>query len=144
MMKIGISDEAGLLAAGYKAVLKKIAKSVLRNLDAPKDSELSISFIDDEKMRELNRAYRNIDRTTDVLTFPQGGGPDMTILGDIVISVDTADRNSRRYGITREVEIKKLIVHGILHLFGYDHKKKKERDEMREKEKEVLLSLERL
>ena len=141
-MVIEILDETRELETSYKPELKKMSASVLKNLGAPKNSELSISFIRDPEMRELNRRYRNIDRTTDVLSFPQGGGPDMTLLGDIVISLDTADRNSRRYGITRREEIKKLIVHGILHLLGYDHKKKKERDEMRGKEKEILLSLE--
>jgi len=141
-MQIAILDETRELESGFKASLKKIARTVLKSLDAPKNSELSISFIGDDKMRELNRTYRNIDRTTDVLSFPQGEEPDMTLLGDIIISLSTAERNSRRYGITREEEIKKLIVHGILHIFGYDHKKKKERDEMREKEKEILLSLE--
>jgi len=140
-MIIEILDETRELEPSYKRGLKEISASVLKSLNAPKDSELSISFIDDEKMRGLNRTYRDIDHTTDVLSFPQGEGPDTTILGDIVISLSTADRNSRRYGITREEEIKKLIVHGILHLFGYDHKKKKERDEMREKEKEILHNL---
>lgn len=140
-MHIDILDETGELETGYKRDIKKISTSVLKHLGSPKTSELSISFINDEKMRELNRTYRDIDRTTDVLSFPQGEGPEITLLGDVVISLDTAERNSKRYGVTREEEIKKLIVHGILHLLGYDHKKKKEREEMREKEKEVLLSL---
>jgi len=143
-MKIAILDETGELGTAYKLGLKKICVSALKNLDAPKGSELSISFINDEKMRELNRIYRNIDRTTDVLSFPQGEGPDMTLLGDIVISLETARRNAVRYGIETDEEIKKLIVHGILHILGYDHKRKKERDEMREKEREILLSLEGL
>ncbi len=140
-MIIEILDETGELGAVYKREIKKISASVLKHMDSPKDSELSLSFIKDEKMRELNRTYRNIDRTTDVLSFPQGEGPGTTLLGDVVISLDTAERNSRRYGVEREEEIKKLIVHGILHLLGYDHKKKKEREEMRDKENEVMLSL---
>ena len=140
-MNIDILVETGELEAGYKKEIKKISASVLNYMNSPKTSELSISFIKDERMRELNRAYRDIDRTTDVLSFPQGEGPELTLLGDVVISLDTAERNSKRYGVKREEEIKKLIVHGILHLLGYDHKKKKEREEMREKEKEVLLSL---
>lgn len=140
-MNIAILDETGVMDSRYKSQLKKIAKSALKNLNAPKDSELSISFIDDKRMRELNRTYRNIDRTTDVLSFPQGEGPDTTLLGDIVISTETAGRHGISYGITTEEEIKKLIVHGILHLFGYDHKKKKETEQMREKEYELLSQL---
>jgi len=100
---------------------------------------LSISFIDDTKMRELNLSYRSIDRTTDVLSFPQNEGPDFTILGDIIISLETARRHSKSYGITLQEELKKLIIHGILHLLGHDHKKKKETQIMREREKELFL-----
>lgn len=143
-MNIGILDETGELSPERKRWFKKVSLRVLKAIDAPKDSELSVTFIHDAQMRELNRDYRNIDRTTDVLSFPQGDGPGATLLGDIIISIETSLRNSRRYGITHEEEIKKLLVHGILHLFGYDHKKKKERDEMREKEREILESLEGL
>ena len=95
-------------------------------------------------MRELNRNYRNIDRTTDVLSFPQGEGPDLTLLGDIVISLDTASRHSESYGVTLHEELKKLIIHGILHLLGHDHKKKKETQIMREKEMQLSLLVEDL
>lgn len=141
-MNIAILDETGAIESRYKSRLKKIAKAVLKNLDAPKDLELSISFIDDKRMRELNRTYRNIDRTTDVLSFPQGEeGPGATLLGDIVISEETARRHAVSYGNSTQEEIKKLIVHGILHLFGYEHKKKKETLEMRQKENELLSQL---
>lgn len=144
IMKIAISDETGELGGGYKTRLRKIAGTVLKNLDLPSESELSISFIDDRSMRELNRVWRNIDRTTDVLSFPQGGGPDHSLLGDIVISLDTAKRHSGNYGNTVHEEIKKLLVHGILHLLGYDHKKKKEKEVMREKETGLLSHMKEL
>lgn len=140
-MNIAILDETGEIGSGFKRELKKTSLKVLKILEAAKDSELSVSFIDDLRMRELNRDYRNIDRTTDVLSFPQEEGPGETLLGDIIISTETSLRNSKRYGVTHEEEIVKLLVHGLLHLFGYDHKKKKEREEMREKEKEILSML---
>ncbi len=143
-MKIAIVDETEEIDSRYKSRLRKLANTVLENTDAPAKSELCISFIDDGRMRELNRTYRNIDRTTDVLSFPQGEGPGYTLLGDIVISLDTARRHSVSYGNTEHEEIKKLIVHGILHLLGYDHKKKKETEVMREKEKELLSVVEDL
>lgn len=138
-VNIDILDETGELETKYKSTLKKIARVVLKELQLPKDSELCISFIDDIKMRELNQAYRQIDRTTDVLSFPQSEGPDDTLLGDIVISIQTAQRHSKAYGVTFHEELKKLIIHGTLHLLGHDHKKKKETQIMREKEEELSL-----
>jgi probable rRNA maturation factor len=141
-VNIAILDETGEVKSDYKKSLKKIARLVLKELDVPKDAELSITFTDDIQMRELNRSYRQIDRTTDVLSFPQSEGPDFTLLGDIVISIDTAKRHSISYDVTLHEELKKLIIHGILHLLGHDHKKKKETQIMREKEKELSLIVE--
>jgi len=138
-VKISISDETGGLEGAYKSRLRKIAGTVLKNLGLPSGTELSLSFTNDGRMRELNRQWRKIDRSTDVLSFPQGGGPDYTLLGDIVISIDTANRHSMKYGNTLHDEIKKLIVHGTLHLLGYDHKKKREKMIMREKESDLML-----
>jgi probable rRNA maturation factor len=140
-MKISVSDETGGLGGASRTRLSKVAGRVLRQMGLPSGSELSLSFIDDRRMRELNRDWRNINRATDVLSFPQEGGPDYTILGDIVISLDTAERHSVRYGCTLHDELKKLIVHGVLHLLGYDHKKKKEKEIMREMESRLLSSV---
>ncbi len=144
MVKISISDETGGLEGAYKRRLRKIAGTVLKNLGLPSGTELSLSFTNDGIMRELNREWREIDRTTDVLSFPQGGGPDFTLLGDIVISIDTAKRHSIKYGNTLHDEIKKLIVHGTLHLLGYDHKKKRDKEIMREKESRLMFTIKEL
>jgi probable rRNA maturation factor len=82
-------------------------------------SEVSVLFCADGRMRALNRRYRGKDRSTDVLAFPAGtsGG----FLGDIVISVPYASREARRRGQPRAREIDRLLVHGFLHLMGYDH-----------------------
>jgi len=143
-VNIAILDETGEIKSDYKKSLKKIAGIVLKELDVPKDTELSITLTDDIQMRELNRSYRQIDRTTDVLSFPQSEDPDFTLLGDIVISLDTAKRHSVSYGVSLHEELKKLIIHGILHLLGHDHKKKKETQVMSEKEKELSLIVEDL
>jgi len=143
-VNIAILDETGELERKDKSALKKIAQLVLKELGVPEDSELSISFIDDIKMRELNLSYRQIDRTTDVLSFPQNEGPDFTILGDIIISLDTARRHSISYDVTLHEELKKLVIHGVLHLLGHNHKKKKETQIMREKEKELSLIVKEL
>ena len=138
-MKIGLLDETSALNSKTKSAYKKIARIVMKELGVPGDSELSITFIDDMSMRALNSQYRNMNKTTDVLSFPQEEGPDFTLLGDIVISLDTARRHADSYGVTEHEEIKKLIIHGILHLLGHDHKKKKETQIMREKEMQLSL-----
>ncbi len=88
-------------------------------------SSLNIAFIRDRRMRELNRDYRGIDRPTDVLSFvcdeDQGAAGDGRFLGDMAISVETAARYAEKYGITLEREIEHLVIHGTLHLAGYDH-----------------------
>lgn len=136
-MKITILDENNFFDKDEKKNIRSTVLKIFTILVQPKDSEICISFVDDETIRELNNTYRNINRATDVLSFPQDG-PDFSILGDIVISVDTAKRHAVRYENTYEFEITKLIVHGILHLLGFDHKKKKETIVMREKEKQLL------
>lgn len=133
--------------------LKNRIKLILKNLQVPTKTELCITFVDDSAMRKLNKNYRQINRTTDVLSFPQdvtNTAPDVNvpiarnnqttnlILGDIVISIDSAKRHARVNQATLAKEIDKLIVHGILHLLGYDHKKKKDTILMRLKEKQLL------
>ena len=136
-MKTTILDENNFFDKDEKKNIRSTVLKTLKLLDQSKDSEICISFVDDETIRELNNSYRNINRATDVLSFLQDG-PDFSILGDIVISVDTAKRHAVRYENTYELEINKLLVHGILHLLGFDHKKKKEIIVMREKEKQLL------
>ena len=92
------------------------ARLVLRAVDAEPE-ELSIAFVDDESMRELNRKFRRKNKTTDVLTFP-GDGP---LLGEIVISVDQARRQAADEKHSLATEVRYLVLHGILHAMGYDH-----------------------
>jgi len=131
-MKIYINDLTGKVKELKQ--IKNQSKSILSYLKLPSSTEVSISFIDDGYMRELNLKYRDNNRTTDVLSFPQEG----ELLGDILISVDKATAQSEELGHTFEQEVRRLVVHGILHLLGYDHKKLQEAQLMEEKEKEVL------
>ena len=82
------------------------------------DSSVTVAFVSDTKIRELNRQFRGIDKATDVLSFPAG---DEGQLGDIAISLETAERQSKENGLTLNGEIAQLILHGLLHLSGYDH-----------------------
>ena len=84
------------------------------------ESSATIAFVSDKKIRELNRQFRGVDKHTDVLSFP-AGGPDDSELGDIAISVDTAVTQAKENGLKFEGEIAQLILHGLLHLSGYDH-----------------------
>jgi probable rRNA maturation factor len=86
----------------------------------------TLALVSDERIRALNREYRGFDKSTDVLSFPSGGHPvdafeDGDYLGDIVISVETAERQARRRGSTLAKELRLLTLHGFLHLLGYDH-----------------------
>ncbi|WP_425427063.1 rRNA maturation RNase YbeY [Thermocrinis ruber] len=102
-------------------LLSKIARRALEVLGLSK-VELSIALVSDAQIKRLNKLYRNKDKPTDVLSFPIGEKvEDWLILGDIVISVDTAKRQAQELGHSLEEEIKRLLVHGLVHLLGYDH-----------------------
>jgi len=79
--------------------------------------ELSVSLVSDRRMRTINKQWRGKDHPTDVLSFPQGG----KILGDVVISLDTARRQSREGGWSLAAELRRLLAHGLLHCLGHDH-----------------------
>jgi rRNA maturation RNase YbeY len=90
------------------------------------DAELSVLLVSDRVIRRLNRAWRGKDRPTDVLSFAQleGAGPSPApLLGDVVISVPTAKRQARARGETLAAEGERLLIHGLLHLLGYDHER---------------------
>jgi probable rRNA maturation factor len=100
---------------------------------------VSILLTDDTGIKELNNLYRNIDRPTDVLSFPM---KDPYMLGDIVISVERAREQAACYGVPFDEELARLIVHGTLHLLGYDHAKGgRQASKMKKKEEELLRGL---
>ena len=84
------------------------------------ESSATIAFVSDKKIRELNRQFRGIDKATDVLSFP-ADGLDESNLGDIAISAETAATQAKENGLSFDDEIAQLILHGLLHLSGYDH-----------------------
>tara|TARA_B100000686_G_scaffold213924_2_gene220901 strand:- start:1199 stop:1660 length:462 start_codon:yes stop_codon:yes gene_type:complete len=104
--------------------LKKWLITILDQLNCS-NMELSVLLVNDYKMRKLNAEYRKIDATTDVLSFPQTslGKLDSILLGDVVVSTDTASKQANDHAISLEEEILLLIIHGILHLLGFDHDK---------------------
>ena len=84
------------------------------------ESSATIAFVSDKRIRELNRQFRSLDKATDVLSFP-ADGPDELNLGDIAISTETAATQAKENGLSFDDEIAQLILHGLLHLSGYDH-----------------------
>lgn len=98
--------------------------------------EIGITFVGDKEIKSLNRKFRKKDRSTDVLAFEMN---EERMLGDVVISVDSARRNAARFGESIRSELKRLVAHGVLHLSGYDHVKKADRVLMRDKEDYYLL-----
>lgn len=137
-MNIYISDDTNTLQKIYRKDLLYIVNSILTELGLSGNTELSIHFTDDSEMRSYNKSYRNLDRTTDVLSFPQGYDEQTNILGDILISIDAVKRQADIYDVTIDEEIERLIVHGILHLLGFDHKTKKQREDMRNRESALI------
>ena len=119
-----------------KRLMKRAVKEVLKQEDFPYAAEVSVSFVDDETIHDRNRAYRNVDKPTDVLSFPlTNGKPEAedvldgsVMLGDIVISGDTARRQAAEYGHSIEREVCFLTVHSMLHLLGYDHEQSAEHE----------------
>jgi len=106
-------------------------------LEGYSGGEVSIAFVSNQQIKELNKKYRDKNEATDVLSFPI----DDEMLGDIIISANRALEQSKEYGHSLKRELAYLTVHGMLHLFGYDHHSEEEKNEMRQKEKRVLTQL---
>lgn len=113
-------------------------------------TEVDITIVDDEEIHQLNRDYRNVDRPTDVLSFaldeddedePELLEGQLHLLGDIIISAETATRQAEEFGHGLEREIVYLAVHGLLHLLGYDHMVEEDKVIMRVKEEEALRAI---
>ncbi len=103
-------------------------------LEGYDQGEISVAFLTNKEIQEINKRYKNIDRPTDVLSFPLGD----EILGDILISVEKAEEQASDYGHSFKREICYLFTHGVLHLLGYNHKTSGDKRQMRQKEKRVL------
>ncbi len=103
--------------------------------DSLTDKEIELIITDSKEMREINRAHRNIDKDTDVLSFPYEEMP-LSPLGSIVISSSYLGENSKEFGHSVDDELALLFIHGMLHLLGYDHET--DNGEMREKEREII------
>ena len=125
-------------------IIEDVVKETLTLENMELDYEVSISFVNNDEIRELNKEYRGIDKVTDVLSFPMDDefmveGPNL--LGDIIISAEVAEEQAREYGHSLYREIVYLVTHSMFHLIGYDHIDPDEKIIMREREKELLKKL---
>lgn len=117
--------------------IKRTAQRILGLLNQDR-VELSLALVDNQEIKKLNACYRKKDQPTDVLSFPSGEQlpTGIQILGDVVISVEQAEEQARERRKTLEQEIESLLIHGILHLLGYDHERSR-------KEAKIMQGLER-
>ena len=124
-----------------KKTVKEVISAVLESEHENDGATVSVTFVDNERIRELNREFRNIDRATDVLSFPadepvvESKG---RFLGDIAISLERAKTQSEEYGHSFRREVAFLTAHSVLHLLGYDHMTPDEEKEMFSKQEKVL------
>ncbi|MCI5839076.1 MAG: rRNA maturation RNase YbeY [Peptoniphilaceae bacterium] len=126
-------------------ILNKTAVEVLTEQNLDTNYEISVSFVTEEEIEDLNSKYRNIKKVTDVLSFPLEDEfydiEENKLLGDIVICVKRAKEQAIEYGHSFEREIMYLTCHSMLHLLGYDHINIEEKDEMRFHEKKIMKNL---
>ena len=142
MNQIGIFNQTGQEVPQLDLV-KKVLKKAMK-IEHLKNTSFNLILVDDSYIHELNKTYRKIDRVTDVITFaledddkcllPKG----KRVLGDIYISIDTAERQAKEYGHGLDRELCFLAVHGVYHLLGYDHLNEKDEKIMFQKQEEVL------
>ena len=133
MLRLDFENKQDIVPLTYKLKMlcRRAAKETLAYEQYQNPAEVSITFIDDAGIRELNKQFRLIDRATDVLSFPlfdyEGESDEPPVdelvgmLGDVVISLETAKRQAEEYGHSLEEEVAFLTVHSMLHLLGYDH-----------------------
>ena len=139
-----------------EAFVVQVVEEVLAYEQCEEEFEVSISFVNNQEMRSLNKEYRNIDKETDVLSFPLVEFIEEELntededaeyieeeiaLGDIVISMEKAVEQSEEYGHSFKRELAFLLVHGMLHLLGYDHDEEASEGEMFDKQEEILKNM---
>lgn len=122
-------------------IVEKSIEAALKEIEFTDDYEVSVSFVGDEEIHELNRDYRGVDRTTDVLSFPMDD-EFTNMLGDIVININKVIDQAKEYGHSEKREISYLTVHSTLHLMGFDHEEEEDKKEMRAVEDRVMEKLE--
>ena len=144
---LAIINETDDFHDDYETVYTNIIKEACQQLNIEDDLELSVIFVDDARIHEINREYRNIDRSTDVISFALEDNEQYYMegmprtLGDIFISIDHAKKQAQEYEHSFYREMCFLFTHGLLHLLGYDHMEKEEETEMFRIQNNILNAL---
>lgn len=150
MQKIKVNfeiDDGIKLPFGTKRLIKRSVAAALKSEDFLENAEINVSFVDAYDIKELNSDYRNVDKVTDVLSFPLGDkgiydiNPENNcfMLGDVVICYERALEQAAEFGHSQKREISFLTVHSVLHLLGYDHvNNEQEEQQMIEKQKQIM------
>ena len=138
----------------YEETIKKVVERCYEEEKLTKSKLIiTITLTTPENIRKINKEYRNIDRATDVLSFPMFEKEELTkkiknqefmhedVLGDIIISIEKVEEQAKEYGHSFERELSYMVVHGFYHLMGYDHMTEEEKTEMRKKEDVILNAL---
>ena len=134
-------------------LIKKVIETVLKEEGVIQDLEIYVTLTNNEKIHQTNKETRNVDRPTDVLSFPmferdevpmlkEENKEEPDILGDIIVSIEKVKEQAEEYGHSFERELAYLVTHGMLHLLGYDHMIEEEKVQMRKREEEILGLLE--
>lgn len=140
-------DENHLCEESYEQQFLTIIEATLNKLNIEDDIEMSCILVDDEEIHRINKDYRNIDRSTDVISFALEDNDQFYVegmprsIGDIFISVDHAVMQAKEYEHSMQREMCFLFTHGLLHLLGYDHMNEEDEKEMFALQKEILNSL---
>ncbi|TMN20995.1 rRNA maturation RNase YbeY [Lentibacillus cibarius] len=147
-MHIDFHDETTSIQADYIDLLQRLLIFAAEKEVVASEAELSVIFVSNKEIQEINRNYRQQDKPTDVISFAMQENTDdeveiigddlPLVLGDIVISVDKAKEQAEAYGHSLERELGFLTVHGFLHLLGYDHMNKEDETKMFQKQDDIL------
>ncbi len=152
-LRVAFNNEQNLIeiTTEFKKLMRSCCKRALLDAGFNNNSEISISFVDNSSIREINREFRNIDSPTDVLSFPLADNREFDLnpdsecymLGDIIISTERASNQAEEIGHSAEHEIAFLVIHSMLHLLGYDHpdEDSSQTKEMRKMEKMIQSEL---
>src|SRR5690554_2621213 len=142
------SESKDFNVASFERLIRDAVAIAAKLEDIDYEFEVSVSFVSNQAIRELNRDYRNLDSPTDVLSFPQDSEENFTfpegfprMLGDIIISFEKAKEQAEDYGHELSREVIYLTVHGFLHLLGCDHETDEEQSNMRKREKIIMKEL---
>ena len=148
VLMIDILDETGQVTVEQQELVSKLLEFAAIQEEVKEGSEVSITFVDNERIHEINKEYRQKDAPTDVISFAMEemgegeieikGSDEPVVLGDIIISIDRTKEQANEYGHSYERELGFLAVHGFLHLLGYDHMNEDDEKVMFSRQRELL------